>query len=240
MLSTEQLSLVSTETLRQLRFDIKNELKRRGANKRIIFAKNLQPKNFEDFKGFSKNAQNFNSNNLVSLVGLGNEIHHGQKYLSCLLKQDWSDIYTGGDIENKYYVYAHVDPSDKIFLATQDAGGNYGGTPFYIGKGTGQRAYDLKRNQGHGKKIKSTLEKGFTPENIVKIVFENLSECKALEIEAKLIYYFGTVYQHDRKNGVLYNLDIPKTPEFKGVMKKISVQGFYKKKSLELLKQDDI
>lgn len=46
------------------------------------------------------------------------------------------------------------------------------------------------------------------------------SEQKALEIEAKCIYFFGTIYEPGKrgKRGCLLNLDIPKFPEFSGVM----------------------
>lgn len=141
------------------------------------------------------------------------------KYLPALIAQDWSAIYYGGDSAKDYYVYAHVDPRKAVFSAQNECGGNYGGRPFYIGKGKGDRAFDLKRNQGHGKLISDLLNDGFKKDEISKIIFYGLSEAKAFEIESKLIYYFGTVYAgSSKRKGLLLNLDTPPVPEFIGQM----------------------
>lgn len=160
-----------------------------------------------------------------------------QIYLHSLISQDWSHLYFGGDDEKKYYVYAHIDPRKTSFSATKSCGGVYGGQPFYIGKGCGERAYDLNRNQGHGKILNSIFNDGIPRDHVVKIIFNNLTESKAFELEAKLIYYFGTIYDKIiKKSGILVNLTIPIIPDFLGEMKKspppikvnstlISVQG---------------
>lgn len=124
------------------------------------------------------------------------------------------------DVTGDYYVYAHVDARKDVFKSLPECGGNWRGMPFYIGKGIGRRAYDLKRNQGHGKRIAELLELGMGPNDIVHIAFSGLSERKALEIEAKCIYFFGSIYEPGKrgKRGRLLNLDIPKLPEFSGVM----------------------
>lgn len=146
------------------------------------------------------------------------KINASVDYLPALLMQDWSHLFPEDryDCERKYYVYAHINPKLPRLNAPDDAGGIYEGTPFYIGKGTGERAYDLKRNQGHGKMLEKLLGCGVTKNEIVKIIFNDLTEAKAYEIESKLIYFFGTIYGHAK--GSLYNLDVPKIPKFTGDM----------------------
>lgn len=138
---------------------------------------------------------------------------HLSKYYKVLIEQDWSYLFSG-DEEQKYYVYAHVNPTGKkMYLDHESIPLKIDGLPFYIGKGTGDRAYDLKRNQGHGAFLKELQDAGIRKSDIVHIVSDCLSEAKALELESKLIYLFGTKYETDRK-GMLVNLDIPARPEF--------------------------
>lgn len=139
--------------------------------------------------------------------------HHAFRYLPELLNQDWTHLYAGGDPEPIYYVYAHAYPKGKGLRFVHDGlkiGTN--GWPFYIGKGCGDRAYDLVRNQGHGETLRQLLRDGHKPGEIVHILRTGLTEAKALEIESKLIYFFGTKYEAGRR-GILVNLDIPPRPE---------------------------
>lgn len=140
------------------------------------------------------------------------------KYLEPLLLQDWSHLFQGGDTERRYCVYAHIDPRKERFATSLFAGGDYRGIPIYIGKGTIDRAFDLRRNQGHGKVLREIIAAGFCEQDIVKVIMQDMTEAKALEMESKLIYFFGTVYEKARKRGTLTNLDIPKRPEFSAVM----------------------
>jgi len=215
-----QLEYIGTRDLMLLKAQINEVLqerrKKKNLEKRIGFINSLDYNEPElPAKLFDKN-----SSELRSIPNhWSRRLQKNSKYLPALIAQDWSHIYKSGDQENKYYVYAHVDPSKSIFVAPKEAGGNYGGTPFYIGKGTGDRAYDLKRNQGHGKRLNQILKAGFTKEQIVKIVFTGLTEQKAFEIEAKLIYYFGSFYDSSvKKKGYLLNLETPAIPEFIGQM----------------------
>jgi len=154
----------------------------------------------------------------VAFVGVPISFQGGEDrasgYLQLLLDQDWSHLFAGGDPEPKYYVYAHVNPTTPSSMRLQ-AGRlslKFRGHPFYIGKGCGERAYDLKRNQGHGALLRELLSDGATEKRIVHIVSKGLTESKALELESKLIYFFGTKYEQGRK-GMLVNLDIPARPE---------------------------
>lgn len=213
-LRTCDLLALKTQILEELR--VRRKLSARIKRSEVI--KNAPALEFET----KIEIEEFNFLNIVSVPGHKSRKPNGcAMYLPALLRQDWSFIYNGGDDSEKYYVYAHVDPRKRIFFAPSDAGGNYGGLPIYIGKGTGLRAFDLKRNQGHGIALREIIGSGNQKDSIVKILFDKLTEAKALEIEAKLIYFFGTIYDKNAKKfGFLYNLDVPKTPEFDGVMKK--------------------
>lgn len=229
-----QLQHLFTPDLIKLRNAANDELKKRKRisirSRRADFAASLEPITFE----YKKDIFEYNSSNLLAIPKHRTKKYTGlSKFFPALLSQDWSHLYFGGDESPKYYVYVHVDQTKAIFVTTKECGGNYGGAPFYVGKGCGDRAFDLNRNQGHGKILKQLLAKGLEKKDIVKIVFDGLTEAKAFEIEAKLIYFFGTIYDKNiTKQGCLYNLDIPKIPEFVGEMKE------YSKKSSDVRKED--
>jgi hypothetical protein len=103
--------------------------------------------------------------------------------------------------------------------------------PFYIGKGTLSRAHDLERNQGHGIRIRQLLSEGYQKPQIVSVLSSRLSEAQAFELESKLIYFFGTIYEKSRK-GMLLNLDISLRPKFVGTMEDKS------KKALKVVELD--
>lgn len=80
---------------------------------------------------------------------------------------------------NKYYVYAYLRENK---------------TPYYIGKGTGRRAYYKSKKQKYVK----------VPEDKTRIVFlfENLMEKDALKEEERLIAYYGRKID----GGILINI----------------------------------
>jgi hypothetical protein len=137
-----------------------------------------------------------------------------------VLAQDWTILFnSAGTTEKRFYVYAHIDMREKpIPLHGLDV--TCPGEPFYIGKGTGQRAWDLKRNQGHGKRLKQIKNAGFPDKAIVFLIAENLSEQEAFILEAKLIYFFGSIYD-ETIHGCLLNLADHIKPTFVGTMQKI-------------------
>ena len=96
--------------------------------------------------------------------------------------------------ENCYYVYALKDP--RVSPART----------FYIGKGTGIRAYGHLDNPDNTKKsarIREITEAGKKP--VVDILISNLTELQALKLEAELISAFGT----EKTGGILTNAVIP-------------------------------
>lgn len=93
-----------------------------------------------------------------------------------------------------YYVYALKDPTLNPARA------------FYIGKGTGTRAYDhLVRpdETPKGLRIRAILDNGSNV--LVTILAEDLSELQAVRLEAELIAAFGT----EATGGLLTNAVVP-------------------------------
>lgn len=95
---------------------------------------------------------------------------------------------------NFFYVYALKDPRKSPAL------------PFYIGKGTGSRAYDHLITPDSTRKynrIKEILASGAKP--VIDILIDDLTEAQALKIEAELIASFGTL----DSGGTLTNAVMP-------------------------------
>ena len=224
MLTKEMIKLIPTEQLKVILSDLKEEISRRRVsesnNRRRTFINQLRPSDFDNLDEARKAVFKMNSSNILSLRNLNEPYTSRLGYFDALMAQDWSHVYPDECQSGEFYVYAHVNPSARVFIASKKFGGNYGGEPFYIGKGCGNRAYNLKRNQGHGKMIKQCLDSGWNSNDIVKIVMGGISEKKALEIESKLIHFFGTLYE-ERPHGILLNLEVPKVPEFVGTMTKM-------------------
>jgi hypothetical protein len=95
---------------------------------------------------------------------------------------------------NFYYVYALKDPRSSP------------ARPFYIGKGTGSRAYDHLVTPDRTRKyarIKEIVDAGARP--LIDILVEDLTEAQALRLEAELISAFGTA----DTGGLLTNSIVP-------------------------------
>lgn len=233
------------DTIVELLKTCQKELQRRRREKTLKNKrkkiKDINIKEFETIEKAREGLNKHNSNSLLELRCLNEKETKRKNYLNSLINQDWGYLFNSETYSNekKYYVYAHVDPTSRIFTASKKCGGNYGGLPFYIGKGTGNRAYVLKRNQGHGKKIRNLLTKGYSEDDIVHILKSDLTESQAYELESKLIYFFGTKYQENRKYGTLYNLDIPAIPEFFGIMQKPFTRKSFEAKKYEAKQQKE-
>lgn len=124
---------------------------------------------------------------------------------------------------NPFYVYALKDPRVKP------------AKPFYIGKGTGLRAWEHQLNIDESEKglvIKSINDNGLAV--IHTIVADNLTEEQALKIEAELISAFGVRSQ----GGLLTNRVRPNPDNIKEKIRVNIPDGCYEKAQmgLELLK----
>ena len=109
-------------------------------------------------------------------------------------------------MNNTYYVYAYLRKD---------------GTPYYIGKGSGQRAWVQHRYQNKGV---------WTPKdhNRITIVFDNLLEIGSFLLERKLIKWYG---RKNNKTGMLLN----KTDGGEGVAGiKCSLETLKKKSEAQL------
>lgn len=96
--------------------------------------------------------------------------------------------------ELSFYIYALKDPRSSP------------ARPFYIGKGTGTRAWDhvtVPDQTPKGARIKEILESGH--EVLVTILADELTELQAVKLEAELISAFGT----SASGGLLTNSVVP-------------------------------
>lgn len=133
-----------------------------------------------------------------------------RKFNACLeiIDTDITDLYADLTLSSdlNYYVYVHCDPNAKIALK-KDGISTFGATlgmthlPFYIGKGIGNRAFELDRNESH-RKIRQKI-KTFNKDILVTVLKDGLSERDALVLESKLIDIFGLT----SVGGRLVNLD---------------------------------
>lgn len=126
-------------------------------------------------------------------------------------------------MQNPFYVYALKDPSEKP------------AKPFYIGKGTGNRAWEHQSqvdDSEKGKVIKSIHESGLKV--LHTVISDNLTEEQALKIEAELIAAFGIRSQ----GGLLTNRVKPNPDNIKKRVKCNVPDGCYEKAqmALDLLK----
>ena len=138
------------------------------------------------------------------------KMSHIEVFDACqtIVSTDISKLYSESSTnpDTSYYVYAHCDPFYRI-KAEQNGRIAFAAllglnnVPFYIGKGTGKRAFDLNRNEMHRKK-RQMIEASGKQIDVV-IIKSGLSELDALMLESKLIDIFGLT----SFGGWLINLD---------------------------------
>jgi len=148
--------------------------------------------------------------NQLTVVHKRQKKNHLSVFESCqrIIDTDISHLYKDIklDFDRKFYVYAHCDP---FFKLKADVNGKIAfaatlgieSLPFYIGKGEGNRAYDLNRNDSHRKKRQFIEQAGKQVQ--IHIIKDNLTEIQALMLESKLIDIFGL----KSYGGWLVNLD---------------------------------
>ncbi len=125
--------------------------------------------------------------------------------------------------QNPFYVYALKDPRQKP------------AKPFYIGKGTGNRAWEHQTqidDSEKGEVIKGIHEAGYSV--LHTVMADNLTEEQALKLEAELISAFGV-----RKRGGLLTNKVRPNPNTISKRIKINIpEGCYEKAQigLELIK----
>jgi nicotinic acid phosphoribosyltransferase len=121
--------------------------------------------------------------------------------------------------QNPFYVYALKDPRQKP------------AKPFYIGKGTGNRAWEHQKEVSDSEKssvIQEIHESGLKV--LHTVISDNLTEEQALKIEAELISAFGIRSQ----GGILTNRVRP-NPENVSKYLKINIpDGCYEKAQIGL------
>jgi hypothetical protein len=118
-----------------------------------------------------------------------------------------------------FYVYALKDPRSNP------------AKPFYIGKGTGMRAWEHAINVDEtrkGKRIAEIQQSGY--EIVTAILASELSEIQAIRLEAELISAFGT----EVTGGMLTNSVIPKGILNKQKEKTIVPSGIQEKAQIAL------
>jgi len=145
-------------------------------------------------------------------------------YLHELLMEDWSNLFAFANNNAKdFYVYYHTDPRESSLIYLKyDIELKFLGKPFYIGKGKNDRYKSLNsRSSSHRNKIKTLLNMNIPEDKIFIKLQENLNEREALELESKLITFFGCngeysykrKYFSDKKGGILLNSDTSIRPE---------------------------
>jgi uncharacterized protein len=121
--------------------------------------------------------------------------------------------------QNPFYVYALKDPRQKP------------AKPFYIGKGTGNRAWEHQNEVSDSEKsgvIQEIHDAGLKV--LHTVISDNLTEEQALKIEAELISAFGI-----RSQGGLLTNRVRPNPE--NISKKVKVnipEGCYEKSQMGL------
>lgn len=109
-----------------------------------------------------------------------------------------------------FYVYFWIDPKTQ--------------TPFYVGKGMGDRAYFKYRHARCQNKLNKLLGEGHTMDDIVVMHRENLTEPEAYELEEQCI----SQYKRVEEGGTLFNYKISKTVGYRKIIDPAIMSKIYK------------
>lgn len=225
--------------LRELHDEVRKEMKSRGM---LIYDMETQsyitkPKNKPLKKGSLKRANRkfdfiveCRNNDNIGRYKQRTKGNPSNSILIDFLCEDWRFLFpNANDKERRYYVYYHSDPTCDVLPYGQSDSSRlkmsvrFKGKPFYIGKGTGDRYRNMSgRSTSHISRVKSYLEAGFCNDDVFHICEDNLTEMEALELESKLITFFGceseiTIgkrYFNGFNKGILINSDIGKRPDW--------------------------
>lgn len=227
---SEQISYLSDEDLSLLYLSARKILKKRGILDRVnkVISKELPLSTIvKEMRPHLAPAGEKNDFVRGDFVKTKN-----QSILFDFLNDDWSFLFNETyDEERKYYVYYHSNPNYRdTEFKNGDESITFKGRPFYVGKGTGLRFQSKHRSRSHIA-ILNKIESVYSKNEIYHIFKDGLSEREALELEAKLITFFGCesevskkkTHFHGYHGGLLINADPSRRPE--NISKLISIRG---------------
>lgn len=114
-----------------------------------------------------------------------------------LINDDWSHLFCNTDDGfNDYYVYYHCDPRlplNSAYCLDQEGNEVISQMPFYIGMGRGDRLFNFKRTNQHTTLLSKLISDDFGKKEIAHKIIDGVTKSIALELESKLILYFGCV-----------------------------------------------
>lgn len=155
-------------------------------------------------------------NNLRNFLSMPRVLPFSDNSLPWLLMQDWGKMFDNHEtkVSKRYCVYQHFMPLSGNIESISYFNSDFScikRDTFYIGKGIITRPYDFtNRSSEHKKHIKESMSKCKGNKNlIVNVIRKGLTEKQALELEAKLIFFFRPSYI---PNGILSNLHFPGAP----------------------------
>jgi hypothetical protein len=126
---------------------------------------------------------------------------------SYLMNEDWSGLFSDredGTFDN--YVYIHVDPrqSSSVLHFNYDGASIRLQIPFYVGSGREKRAYNFKRCRQHTKKLREIVDAGYGRHEIAIIICSEMSKAEALELESKLILFWGCLISSSKNRCAMW------------------------------------
>ena len=221
------LQNISDEHLYSFFKGIQQEINRRS-KKPIVppenFLKNIVGKIDIKDEYFVHPANSISDHKIPRKIRQIDDLKTKSRYLPDLLDQDWSYLWSGGDPDKKYCVYVCSDPLAPSFKFGRKLGGRIP-LPFFIGYLKEGLVWVPDENSSCALKVKNLIAAGVTKEKILTTLITGVSETQAIELEAKLVYFFGTVHDIGNK-GILLNPKKHRVPDFKEeIPRKIKIKA---------------